>query len=251
MNFRDRLKVLQARVAARPCGLQIRAAAETAEILLYDEIGFWGITAADFARELAAVKAPRILLRINSPGGDVFDGLAIYNSLLQHAQSHNATIETQIDGLAASAASFVALAGSRVTMAKNAFYMIHNAWGLVIGNKADMRSMADLLQQVDDQIAAIYAARAAKTAAEIAALMDDETWFNAEAAKEAGFVDEILDLAGGKAAAKAQVPEGLFAHTPAEILAPKESPAPQPVEQPAPPVNVAALRRRLRLVEAE
>ena len=171
--------------------LEIRAlAADTTEVLIYDEIGYWGITAKDFAAALASVTTPNLVVRINSPGGDVFDGLAMFNAL----KSHPAQVTTLIDGLAASAASFIALAGSKVTMAENAFLMIHNAWGMGIGNKADMRDMAATLEKVDTQLASIYAAKSGKPIAEIAALMDgavDGTRFTAAEAQALGLIDAV------------------------------------------------------------
>ena len=126
-----------------------------AEIYLYDEIGLWGITAADFVNELSYLDAASIDLHINSPGGDVFDGVAIYNALCNHP----ATITTYIDGLGASAASFIAQAGSVVNIARNGTMMIHDAEGICIGNCADMQEMADLLDRASNNIADIYAQR--------------------------------------------------------------------------------------------
>jgi ATP-dependent Clp endopeptidase proteolytic subunit ClpP len=163
---------------------------DTTEILLYDEIGYWGVTAKDFQAQLAGVSTPNICLHINSPGGDVFDGLAIYSAL----KAHPARVTTIVDGLAASAASFIALAGDKVCMAENAFMMIHNAWGVAMGNKAEMLDMASTLGKLDGQLASIYAAKTGKTQEDCAALMDgdvDGTWFTAQEAKDAGLIDMI------------------------------------------------------------
>src|SRR6266536_1902400 len=125
----------------------------TAEVAIYDEIGYFGITAGDFLTELKALDVKRIDVRINSPGGDVWDGLAIYNSL----RNHPAEITTYVDGLAASAASIIVQAGDHRVAAKASEVMIHEAWGLVVGNAADMRDTADRLDQASGVIAGVYA----------------------------------------------------------------------------------------------
>jgi ATP-dependent protease ClpP protease subunit len=164
---------------------------DTAEILLYDEIGgWWGITAQDFVDELRAVTASKIRLRINSPGGDVFDGLAIYQALL----SHPARVEVQVDGLAASAASFVAQAGDEVSIGTSAMIMIHDAWGVSIGDARDMRETADLLDKISDSIAAVYAQRAGNGDTQAwRERMLAETWYTGAEAIDAGLADTVMD----------------------------------------------------------
>ena len=135
------------------------ATGPVATIRIYDEIGYWGVTADDLARELAAVTAPEIEVQINSPGGDVFDGLAIYNAL----RMHKAKVTTRVDGLAASAASVIVQAGDRRVMVKSAQMMIHEAWGLAIGPAAELREFADLLDMQNDVLAGIYADRDRKS----------------------------------------------------------------------------------------
>lgn len=172
---------------------------DRAEIWIYEQIGedWWsgeGITAKGFQKELSAIKAKEIDLHINSPGGNVFDGITIYNLLKQHP----AKITTYIDGLAASIASVIALAGDSVTMAENALWMMHNPSGMVMGTSQDMRSMADVLDKVRSSIATAYVGKSGKSEDEVYALMDDETWMTAEEAKSAGLVDDIgseMDLA--------------------------------------------------------
>lgn len=154
---------------------------------IYDEIGWFGITAAEFVKDLRAVTAANIELHINSPGGDVFDAVAIYNSLRQH----DANVHVIIDSLAASAASFIAMAGDKITATANAMMMIHDAMGLVIGNAADMREMAGLLDKHSDNIASIYAARTGTDMATWRDRMSEEVWYNADEAYKAGLVDEI------------------------------------------------------------
>lgn len=174
-------------------------AADTVEIGIYDEIGMWGVTASDFMAELTAVDAKNITLRVNSPGGDVFDGLAILNSL----RNHPATVNVMVDGLAASAASFIAMAGDSVTMAPNSMMMIHEASGLCMGNAVDMRELADLLDKTSANIADIYSRRSGRPADEHRAAMRAETWYSDQEAVDAGLADSVLGSepkAGNKAA---------------------------------------------------
>lgn len=172
---------------------EIQAKGEEAEIFIYEEIGFdWmsgeGITSKSFAEQLASLgKVSNITLYINSPGGDVFDGLAIFNQL----RRHKATINVQIDGVAASAASFVAMAGDSITMNEGALMMIHDAWGMFIGNADDGRKFVDQLDKVDGEIAEFYSARSGKPAAHFRDLMDSETWLTATEAVELGLADSV------------------------------------------------------------
>ncbi|MFD6035732.1 head maturation protease, ClpP-related [Streptomyces griseoincarnatus] len=169
---------------------------DTASMAIYDEIGAWGVTASDFVNELNSVAAKRINLSISSPGGDVFDGLAILNALRQHP----ATVEVTIDGLAASAASFIAMAGDTIRIAPQAMVMIHDASGVVIGNAEDMLDMAGLLDKTSDNIAAVYAQRAGGTVEDWRAAMKAETWYSDQEAVDAGLADEILSSGTSDAA---------------------------------------------------
>jgi len=178
--------------------LEVKAAgADTTEMLFYDEVGFWGITAEQFKTALDAVTTPKIVLRLNSGGGDVFDGYAIYNAL----KAHPAQVSVVVDGLAASAASFIAMAGDTLSMGDPSMLMIHRAFTFAMGNTNDMKATTDLLAKVDGQIADIYAAKSGKPAADMLALMDNETWLTAQEAADLGFVDEIDD---GSASNKTQ-----------------------------------------------
>ena len=160
----------------------------TADVWLYDVIGGWdGVTASDFVLALADVKADSITLHVNSPGGDVFDGIAIYNAL----RNHVADVTVRIEGLAASAASFIAMAGDEIVIERNAQMMIHDASGLAWGNAATMREMADLLDKCSDNIADIYAQRTGRDVAAWRADMLAETWYSADEALSAGLVDSI------------------------------------------------------------
>lgn len=164
---------------------------DEAEILVYDEIGGWfGGGAEDFVRELRDVRASRLNVRINSPGGSVFDGVTMANAL----RAHPATVTVQVDGIAASIASVIALAGDRLVMMPQSQLMIHDASGLSIGNAADMREMADLLDRQSDNIAEAYADKAGGTVEDWRALMRAETWYSAREAVDAGLADELVTL---------------------------------------------------------
>jgi ATP-dependent protease ClpP protease subunit len=166
---------------------------DRAEVFIYGYIGDdWAeedVTAASFTKTLRAITAPVIDLRVNSPGGAVFDGIAIYTALLDHP----ATVDVTVDGVAASAASFVSMAGDTVAMQKPAKMMIHDASGIVLGNAADMQEMADLLNELSDTIAGIYADRAGGTVAKWRDAMKTETWYSAAAAVEAGLADQVVN----------------------------------------------------------
>jgi len=171
-------------------------AKDRADIWLYGDIGeSWSgdsVTAKDLSDELknlAGVK--EITLRINSPGGNVFDGLAMYNAL----KKFPARIVTEIDGMALSIASIIALAGDEVRMAGNAVYMIHNPWTMTAGDAAEMRKVADQLDLVRDSLAGTYAIKTKDRSSleQISEWMNAETWFNSDEALKAGFVDEITD----------------------------------------------------------
>ncbi|MCF3101432.1 Clp protease ClpP [Streptomyces roseoverticillatus] len=191
MPERDHLKTARPRAALRQGRndwYRIKNLADGAtEIAIYDEIGYWGVTASDFIAELKTVNSSEITLRLNSPGGEVFDGIAIMNAL----RSHSARVTTHVDGIAASIASVIAMAGDRIVMQPHSQMMIHDGSGLCIGNAADMREMADLLDKQSDNIAAIYAERAGGTVKQWRTKMLAETWYSAQEAVEAGLADEV------------------------------------------------------------
>jgi ATP-dependent protease ClpP protease subunit len=213
------------------------AASARAEVYLYDMIGEWGVTAQDFVNDLRGVRSSAIELRINSEGGEVFDGLAIYEAVRQHP----ADVTGYIDGLAASAASFVAMACDRVVMAERSRLMIHDAHGFVIGNAADMREMAALLDDLSDNVADIYAERAGGTRAQWRDAMRgptaaaDGTWYTAQAAVDAGLADEIAVRRGDDMSVEDRAPVAAVAvWDPATFLATLQEAA-EPVA-PAPPL---------------
>lgn len=143
-----------------------------AEIYIYDEIGYWGVTARQFVNDLKALgDISHINLHINSPGGDVFDGIAIFNAL----KHHGASITVHIDGLAASMASVIAMVGNPVIMPENTMMMIHKPWGFAGGDANDMRDYAELLDKVESVLLPAYAEKTGKSTDEIAAMLEDET----------------------------------------------------------------------------
>ena len=175
-------------------GLQIRAAAKAGdpvEMLIYAPIGDdgWGdgIAPSDVIGALAAAGSAPVHVRINSPGGSVFDGFAIYNALKTHA----AGVDVTVDGIAASAASFIAMAGRTITMGEQSMMMIHNASTLDFGNKEQLAKTVDLLGKIDNQLVGIYAARTRGLPANIAQMMTDETYMTSAEAKAQGFCDAV------------------------------------------------------------
>lgn len=167
--------------------LSIRASAGGAEVSIYQSIGEWGITAKDFAEQLKPYRGQALTVRIHSDGGSVFDGLAIYNAL----KRHEGGVIVEIDGIAASIASVIALAGDKVRIAANGYIMIHEPWGIDAGTATDFRDEANLLEKLQGTMADIYAERTGTTTAQAQAWMAAETWFTAKEALAAGLVDEI------------------------------------------------------------
>lgn len=185
---------------------------DRAELFIYGAIGdFWGdddVTPAAFVQALRGISASTIDLHINSPGGYVFDGVAIHAALLNHA----ATVEVHIDGLAASAASFVAMAGDTISIEKPAKMMIHDARGLTIGNADDHHSAAAILDELSDTIAGIYADRAGGTVESWRDVMKAETWYSSAEAVAAGLADQVSnDTTADQPAATASGGQSRFA----------------------------------------
>ena len=183
----------------------------SAEVSIYDAIGGYDINAKQFAEELKGIEAETIHLRINSPGGSVVDGNAIFNAL----NRHDAKIITHIDGLAASMASVVAMVGDEVHMADNALMMIHNPWTITMGDADDLRADAELLDKMSNSIINAYS-RSQYEPEEIKDLMDAETWFTAQEALDAGLIDHIENGLRAAASDIAALAEGSELHVPAE-----------------------------------
>lgn len=176
---------------------------EDTTITMFDVIGedFWtggGVTAKRISAALRAIGDRDVTVKINSPGGDMFEGIAIYNLLREHP----ARVSVQVMGFAASAASIIAMAGDEITMGLGTFLMVHNAWGNVVGNKNDMREAADLFDSFDAALVDIYEARTGLKRSEIVKLMDNETFMGPSEAVDKGFADAVDD--GLEAAAASQ-----------------------------------------------
>jgi len=211
------------------------ATEEEAEIFIYDAIGgWWGVEASQFVKDLSRVTASKINLRVNSPGGDVYDALAIMNAL----KRHKATVSVTVDGLAASAASFIIQAADDISMGKGAEIMIHDALTFAVGNPADFREAADFLDRISNTIASVYADRAGGTKEEWRERMTAETWYTAEEAVAAGLADAIV----GSEATEKQA-EDLKNHCDLSVFAyagRREAPAPPT------PTNATPVRRDIQ-----
>ncbi|WP_405676790.1 Clp protease ClpP [Streptomyces sp. NBC_01511] len=214
---------------------------------LYGEIGAWGITASDLIEELKYVTSPQLTVHLSSPGGEIFEGIAVYNAL----RSHPSSVTVRVDSLAASIASVILQAGDRRVMQPFSQVMIHEGSGLCWGDAADMLEMAELLDRQSDNIAAVYAERGGGTPESWRDLMRAESWFTAEEAVTAGLADEVdapaepkpdkdepaapapaalWDLSAYKHAGRAAAPVPLLNSTP-------EPPPVVPEPEPEPPVE--------------
>lgn len=206
-----------------------------AQMRLYDPIdswgGEWGVSAKEFAAALDELgDVSEIHLHINSPGGEVWEGIAMMNAL----RNHPARVTAVVDGLAASAASFIASSADHVVMGRNTELMIHDAWGIAMGPAATMTDMAARLDKISDNIASVYAAKAGGTVPDWRALMLAETWYSAEEAVAAGLADQVegaaqpsnaFDLSVFRHAGRADAPEPPLSAT---------APPPEPAAPPAP-----------------
>jgi ATP-dependent protease ClpP protease subunit len=162
----------------------------TATVMIYDDIGgFFGVNASEFAEELNAVTAKKLTIRLNSPGGAVDQGISIANLI----RSHDSYVTVVVDGMAASIASVIAMAGDEVVMMPQSQLMIHEAFGLTLGNKRDFRKMIDVLERCDGNIAAAYRARAGGSQDSWLRLMEEETWYSADEAVSAGLADRVAE----------------------------------------------------------
>jgi ATP-dependent Clp endopeptidase proteolytic subunit ClpP len=216
------------------------------EIELYDVIGYWGTSAKSFRERIVAAKGKAISLRINSPGGNVIEGNAIYNLL----KDHDGEITAHIDGMAASMASVIAMAADKIIIAQNALLMIHNVTATQEGDSEDMRKAADLMDKMKDGIVAAYAKKTGKTKAKIEKWMDEETWFSAQEAVDNGFADSIKKDSTAKnqvdvLAFAAYYPEKQF---PASASAKAE---PQPKQPTMTPEEIQNLQNQVKTLEAE
>lgn len=161
---------------------------EQAGLTIYDEIGFWGVTAKSFHETLKTIKAKKLMVNINSPGGSVVDGYAIYNML----RAFKGEVTVVVDGIAASIASVIAMAGKKIIMPENALMYIHDPLVGMFGNAEELRKTAEDLDKIKESILSIFEARTGADRAKISAMMADETMMTAKEAKALGFCDEIL-----------------------------------------------------------
>ncbi|WP_445677595.1 ClpP-like prohead protease/major capsid protein fusion protein [Pseudomonas putida] len=207
------------------------------DLMLYGEIGAWGISANQFARDLKALgDVSQINLHVHSPGGDVFEGMAMYNLL----RNHPARVEGTVDGLAASMGSVILMAADVIRIPENAMIMVHKPWGIQGGDADEMRRYADLLDKVEDSLVAAYTNKTGKTADEIKALLSAETWMTGAEAVELGFADELVGALEAFAALNSQrMQEYTNMPTAAQpmFLPRGQTQPPAPVNQPTLPVN--------------
>lgn len=199
----------------------------SAEIYIYEDVGegwFGGVSAKQFAMDLKGLGSVQTIdVRINSGGGDVFDGLAIYRQLVDHP----ARVVAHIDGLAASIASVIAMAGDEIRISQAGFVMIHDAWGLAVGNAGDMRQMADVLETTSGSITDVYVARTRQDRGDIRNWMEAETWFTGAEAVDNGFADSMDENL--KVAARFDPGKHKYRHTPAALVTAPETSGARPL----------------------
>ena len=196
----------------RPCFefKNLSSDAPTATLSIFDEIGFWGVQAKDFINELRSVKGDTLNVEINSPGGDVFAGLAIYNAL----KGSGKEIVVKVMGVAASAASLIAMAGDKIVMPKNTFLMVHNPWSVAMGNADELRQTADTLDKIGESLKATYAAKTGMSDDALTAMLATDTWLTADEALVMGFATEVIDEVKAQATfdmGRADLPEAVKA----------------------------------------
>lgn len=210
---------------------------EEAHIYVYDVIdSYWGASAKDLVKALADAGDKKVHMHVNSPGGDVFEGRAMAAAMAAHATA----ITCHVDGICASAATYLPLAASDVSMTDGGLFMVHNSWTFAMGNKAELRQTADLLDKIDGTIRDSYAAKCKCTAKQATEWMDAETWFTADEAKTAGFIDKV-EPSTQKRDTKDQWDLSAYAN------APKSMPEPKVVDNTAELVAAQLQRNRNRL----
>jgi ATP-dependent protease ClpP protease subunit len=235
----------------------IRAAVKGSELTIevYGVIGssFWedGVTASQVSEQLssAAGKASSVKVRINSPGGSCFEGATIYNLL----RSCGLPVTTVVDGLAASAASVIAMAGDKIQMGTGTMLMIHEAWMMTAGSANDLRKEADILDKITAQMVGIYSKRSGSDPAKIAELVAAETWLTAQEAIDLNFADEMTSEQGDTASIAAAYDLSVFANTPESLIPAAAEPEAAEIEaakEAAPDAGEAEmLRARKRLLD--
>lgn len=228
--------------------IRVEAAADNiVHLYVFDVIDpWWGANASDLTKALADAAGRDVKLHINSPGGDVFESLAMAAAVA----AYNGKVTALIEGLAASAATRLALSAAEVHITDGSLFMIHNAWTLAYGNKTELRDTATLLDKVDVGIAGDYQRKTGASADQVVAWMDAETWFTAAEAKDAGFVDQVLSASQASNGAQAGAGRwNLSAYANAPKLSPQQ---PTAEELAAQAQRVARLNRsRLELLQTE
>ena len=224
------------------------------EISIYDEIGFGGVTAKDFLAEVKRYKGQHIHLRINSVGGSVIEGAAIYNAL----RRHKGGLTVHVDGLAASMASVIAMAGEEVYIADNAMLMVHNPWSMTMGDADDLRKEADVLDKLKATLVNAYVRKTGMETEDIAQMMDEETWLNATQSVAMGFADEIEDgieaaasVTPASARARFDTFTNSMARKPAQIKAEEAAPAEVVAPVAAPVIDVPPVDTSEEVMTAE
>lgn len=198
-----------------------RISKETAEVIIYGDIGGWldsGVTAADFANEISDLDVKTLEVRMNSGGGSVFEGQAIYNALNRHP----AKIIMDVDGIAASIASVIIMSGDEIRITEGSHIMIHKPWSMAIGDAESMRKEAEVLDSLESGIVDIYAARTGKDRKQLEDWIGAETWFKGQAAVDSGFADQVIPAKRKAKAAKSNI-FALYSGTPQELLELEES----------------------------
>ena len=187
---------------------------DMAEVFVYGDIGSWGdgIGADEFARELKSLKVTDITACINSGGGSVFEGQAIYNSLVNHP----ARVNVVIDGIAASIASVIAMAGDNISITEGSHIMVHKPWSMAMGDANSMRKEAEVLDSLESGIIDIYAARTGKSREKLEKWVSEETWFKGAAAVDAGFADNVIPAKRKENFAKSNI-LNYYLHLPIDI----------------------------------
>lgn len=188
---------------------QAAAGNKPATLSIYDDIGMWGVTARDFIAELRNFSG-NLDLEISSLGGSVFEGVAIYNALKRYREQEGNSLTVRVMGVAASIASYIAMAGGKIVMPANTYLMVHKPWGGVAGNADEMRDYADVLDKIEGSLIGAYASRSGKSEDEIRTLLAEDTWMTAQEAVDAGFADEVAEAIEVEASYEAErLPENL------------------------------------------
>lgn len=226
--------------------LALATGSDVQEISIYDGIGMWGVTAQEFNADLKKITAKEIKVTINSPGGSLFDALAMYNGL----RNHGAKITTKVMGIAASAASVVFMAGDNRIMPENTFLMVHNCIAPMNGNADEHREFADLLDTINESIVTTYMARTGKTEEEVRALLDDETYMSAAQSKDLNFTDVVEPALKVTAEFELdRLPDNVQAVFKAALAAPVDPANPSAQADPAFADQVSALAAEAGLAE--